>query len=142
MERIFSSTNDESWDDFTTPREAMEALDDNDNLDVGEFIYTGIKRYPSASNYITDADRILELYDENVYENNGEYADDNTGSDGVTDEAKKELTDFLNQWADKHLSITFWEIQYIENIQITQAMLDAYHAGTEILLPEFVHKDV
>ena len=55
----------------------------------------------------------------------------------VRDEAKAELNNFLKAWAEKHLNVSFWEIDHDEEIAVTQEMIDAFHANQPIPLPKF-----
>lgn len=140
--RIYSYSGDEFWSDYNSPEEALQDMEDDGDLEVGNTFLTGIKNVPSPTRYIPDAEEILEKYDESIdCEHGCEYTDCNTGSDKVTDEAKKELNAFLKQWAGKHLDITFWEIDHEEEIKVTQEMIEAFHANLPIPMPEFKHKE-
>ena len=79
-----------------------------DDLEVGNTFLTGIKRIPSPTQFIMDADEVLENYDIRIYDNySSDYTDSNTGSDGVSDEAKAELNNLLNAWAEKTSKYNF-----------------------------------
>lgn len=141
--RIYSYSGDEFWSDYERPDEALQDMEDAGDLEVGNTFLTGIKNVPSPTRYMPNAEEILEKYDESIdCEHGCEYTDCNTGSDKVTDEAKVELNNFLNAWAEKHLNITFWEIDHEEEIEVTQEMIDAFHANLPIPMPEFKHKEV
>ena len=140
--RVFSYSGDECWSDYEGPNEALQDMKDQDDLEVGNTFLTGIKNVPSPTRYMINAVEILEKYDESIdCEHGCEYTDLNTGSDKVTDEAKVELNNFLNAWAEKHLSITFWEIDHEEEIKVTQEMIDAFNANLPIPMPEFQYKE-
>lgn len=139
--RVFSYSGDESWSDYEGPSEALQDMEDQDDLEVGNTFLTGIKNVPTPIRYLINAEEILEKYDEAIDCEHGEYTDCNTGSDKVTDEAKAELNNFLETWARKHLDITFWEIDHEEEIKVTQEMIDAFHSCLEIPLPEFQYKE-
>ena len=137
-DRVFSYSGDENWSDYARPEEALQEMEDEDDLEVGNTFLTGIKRIPSPTQFTMDADEVLENYDIRIYDNySSDYTDSNTGSDGVSDEAKAELNNLLNAWAEKHLNITFWEIDHEEEIEVTQEMIDAFRANKPIPLPEF-----
>ena len=137
-DRVFSYSGDENWSDYARPEEALQEMEDEDDLEVGNTFLTGIKRIPSPTQFIMDADEVLENYDIRIYDNySSDYTDSNTGSDGVSDEAKAELNNLLNAWAEKHLNITFWEIDHEEEIKVTQEMIEAFRANKPIPLPEF-----
>lgn len=93
--RVFSYRDEENWSDYENPAEALQDMEDDDVLEVGNTFLTGIKRQPSPTQFIMDADEVLENYDLRIYDNYpGNYSEDNTGSDGVSDEAKAELNNF------------------------------------------------
>lgn len=136
--RVFSYLGEEEWSDYERPEEALQDMEDEGDLEVGNIFLTGGKNTPNPIRYMISANEILEKYEESIdCEHGCEYTDGNTGSDKVTDEAKKELNDFLNQWTTKHLHITFWEIDHEEEIAVTQEMIDAFHANKPIPLPGF-----
>lgn len=139
--RIFSFKTDEDWSGYESPQEAMQDMADEDALESGNVFSTGIRRDLKPESYFPDADDVLERYDDNIYDNCGEYAHDNTGSDQVTEEAKKELNDFLKKWAGNHLSLSCYEVDHEEEITLTQEMIDAFHANEPIPLPKFSFKE-
>lgn len=140
--RVYSYTGDESWSDYESPRSALKDMFDYGDLEIGNTFLTGIKSIPGPTRYLINADEILEKYDETIdCEHGCDYTDCNTGSAEVTDDAKKELNDFLEKWAHKHLNITFWEIYHEEEIKVTQEMIDAFHANEPIPMPEFKYKE-
>lgn len=141
--RVYSYSGEENWADYEDPCEALQDMEDQGDLEVGNAFLTGIKNVPCSTRYMINADEVLERYDESIdCEHGCEYTDCNTGSDKVTDEAKKELNDFLKRWAKENLTITFWEIYHEEEIEVTQEMIDAFHANLPIPMPEFKHKEV
>ncbi|EZQ10764.1 hypothetical protein [Acinetobacter sp. Ver3] len=140
--RIYSFSGDENWADYENPAEALEEMLDDDSLEVGNTFLTGIKRTPSPTQFILDADEVLENYDCRIYDNYlSDYTGGNTGSKDVSDEAKNELNNFLNKWAEKYLVITFYEVDCEEEIPVTQEMIDAFHSNEPIPLPEFKFKE-
>lgn len=140
--RVYSCLGEENWSDYEDPCEALQDMEDQGDLEVGNTFLTGIKNIPCPTRYMISADEVLERYDEAIdCEHGCEYTDCNTGSLRVTDEAKKELNELLKQWAKKNLNITFWEIDHEEEIEVTQEMLDFFNAGLSIPMPEFKHKE-
>ena len=137
-DRVFSYRGEDNWSDYENPAEALQDMEDDDVLEIGNTFLTGIKRQPSPTQFIMDADEVLENYDLRIYDNfPSDFTDGNTGSDSAGDEAKAELNNFLKAWAEKHLSVTFWEIDHDEEIAVTQEMIDAFHANQPIPLPKF-----
>lgn len=137
-DRIFSAspTDEGYWDALDTVKEVFDVLEKNGTLTAGRSFSTGLKVWPKPSDYIMDADEILEHYDCQINDNEGEYADGCTGSDGVTDEAKAELNALLKQWANKNMEISFYRVEKDESIVISQAMINAYHAWQPIPMPK------
>lgn len=141
-DRIFSYSGEENWSDYSDPRDALQDMDDQGDLEVGNTFLTGIKSIPTVSQYIMDADDLLEDYDLRINDNfGGDYIEGNTGLDSVTVEAKAELDAFLVAWSEKHLNITFFEINHEQKIELTQEMIDAFHANEPIPLPELKEQD-
>lgn len=137
-DRVFSYRGEDNWSDYKNPAEALADMLDDDALEVGSTFLTGIKRKPSPTLFIMDADEILENYDQRIDDTYpGDFSNDNTGSDDVSSEAKAELNNFLEAWAEKYLNVTFWEIDHDEEISVTQEMIDAFHANEPIPLPKF-----
>ena len=137
-DRVFSYRGEDNWSDYENPAEALQDMEDDDVLEIGNTFLTGIKRQTSPTQFIMDADEVLENYDLRIYDNfPSDFTDGNTGSDSVGDEAKAELNNFLKAWAEKPLGVTFWEIDHDEEIAVTQEMIDAFHANQPIPLPKF-----
>lgn len=135
--RIFSYSGEEDWSDYSDSRDALQDMDDQGDLEVGNTFLTGIKSTPTVSQYIMNADDFLEDYDCRIDDNfGGDYIEGNTGSDSVTAEAKAELNAFLTAWAEKNLAAMFFEVNQEQYIELTQEMIDAFHANEPIPLPE------
>ena len=139
--RIYSYRSEEDWSGYESPEEALQDMQDSDDLKVGNTFLTGIRRDLSPKSYFPDAGDLLDQYDGNIYDNCGEYASDNTGSDQVSDEAKKELNDFINKWVGENLILNCYEVDHEEEITLTQEMIDAFNANNPIPLPEFKFKE-
>lgn len=135
-ERIYSWRSDECWSDFSRPEQAIQDMQDNGFMVAGYVFLTGTKRPLTPKRFFPDAADVLEHYDNNIYDNCGEYADGNTGSDQVSEAAQTELTELLNDWAEKNLSLSFYEIENEEEIELTQEMINAFLAGEPIPMPE------
>ncbi|WP_407412106.1 hypothetical protein [Acinetobacter sp.] len=135
--RIFSYSGEENWSDYSDPRDALQDMDDQGDLEVGNTFLTGIKSTPTVSQYIMDADDLLEDYDRRIDDDfGGDFVEGNTGSEYVTAEAKAELNAFLTAWAEKNLAAMFFEVNHEQEIELTQEMIDAFHANEPIPLPE------
>lgn len=134
------SVNYEYWDDIGTLEGVMEYLNEDGSLNVGDKFFTGFPFTPSPSDFIPTATSVVSDYNYNI-ENCGKYSpehtDGNTGSDMLSDEAKEKLTKILRDWADENMNITFYTVKNDEEIEITQEMIDAFHAKQPIPMPEF-----
>ena len=135
-ERIYSWRSDECWDDYSRPEEAIQDMQDNGFMVAGNVFLTGTKRSLTPKRFFPDAADVLELYDNNIYDNCGDYSEGNTGSDQVSEEAQAELTKLLNDWAENNLSLSFYEIENEEGIELTREMIDAFLANEPIPMPE------
>ncbi|MEN4984540.1 hypothetical protein [Acinetobacter modestus] len=141
-ERIYSWRSDECWSDFSRPEQAIQDMQDNGFMVVGNIFLTGTKRPLTPTRFFPDAADVLEHYDNNIYDNCGDYSEGNTGSDQVSEEAQAELTKLLNDWAENNLSLSFYEIDNEQEIELTQEMIDAFLANQPLPLPEFKTMEV
>lgn len=71
----------------------------------GAFWVASGTRQP-ASSYMPDVDYILEAMGERGADVAGDMAED---FPAITDDAKEELSTLLAAWADKHVTVDFWE---------------------------------
>lgn len=137
------SYSDEEWQNFGSIDEAMDyilecTLEENEDFEVGMIIQTGFTCEVDPVDYMPDAEDVLELYDTRICgHHNSDYAYDGTGYDCVDEEAQKELTDYLKIWAKKNIKVSFQEVKNDEEVEITQEMIDAFHAKQPIPMPEF-----
>lgn len=109
------SQNEEAYHfDAATKEEAIRlGTSDFD----GEPFWVCSFRRPKASEFVPDADSIIDTMMEHAYDEVGDFADD---FPGVSKEAEAELEALLQSWADKHCSVSFW-------------IMDA---GAELITPE------
>lgn len=83
---------------------------------VGATYWRGEKKELTHVDCI-DVDSFLEQCDERAYEEIGEVYD-NCFSD-VGEDAKKELSNLIEAWAKKHVTIRFWKVLNIKEMKIT-----------------------
>lgn len=104
MDKAYS-TNDEEYN-YTSAAEALQALADDDQLEVGRFYYEMDCKPATTSRYLS-ADRILENAQEQILDDIGDAADD---AFLASKEAEAELDGLLDAWATKHLRVRdYWE---------------------------------
>lgn len=101
-----------------------EIIRDHD-LKAGDQCYFGTKDAPAASSFI-DVDDIIEDAQNRAMDNYGEFAE--SFLDDVTDEAKKELGDFLSVWMDKNAAVRFYLAHDITEYIVTEDDVRAAHA--------------
>lgn len=83
-----------------------EAIADGHETYPGKPFWIACGRRPEASEYLPDADDILEIAAERAYEDAGDLAED---FPYASEEAKKELDALIEQWAKTHVTVpTFW----------------------------------
>lgn len=100
-----------------------ELIHDYD-LTVGTVVHHGIAVHPSASIFV-DADNVIEMAQERAYDEYSDYAE--CFLDGVTDEEKKKLDDFLSDWLDRNADVTFYMVTDVKAHIITkQDIADSY----------------
>lgn len=93
-----------------------DLLDANSEIEAGEIVFMGDADHPLASSFV-DHDDVIELIATRAYDVGGEWAEDYT--DDVSEEAKKEMDDFLTAWIGKHLPIRFYQVKNIREYTIT-----------------------
>ena len=67
-------------------------------------------------------DSMLEQFDACVYEDIGEIADCDFYN--VSKEAKEELQELIQQWAEKHVKLPYWKVQNVVKKVVTQEDLE------------------
>ena len=65
---------------------------------------------------------MLEQFDDWVYEDVGEIADCDFYN--VSKEAKEELQEVIQQWAEKHVKLPYWKVQNVVKKVVTQEDLE------------------
>lgn len=104
------------------PHEEFDKLSLGDKLTV----YRGIRVPKTASGFVNDwhVTHLIDDLQETAYDECGEYAE-YFGSD-ISKEAKQELQTFIEQWADKHMDVSFYGVTDIEDIEVevTKEMLE------------------
>ncbi len=104
MDKAYS-TNDEEYN-YTDAGDALQALADDGQLEVGRSYYEMDWRPAPTSRYLS-ADRILENAQEQILDDIGDSADD---AFLVSKDAEAELDGLLDAWATKHLRVrNYWE---------------------------------
>lgn len=97
--------------------ESLSELIRDHDLSVGKVVYFGNASHPSPSTFI-DADNIIEQAQERAYDEYGDHAE--FFLDGVTEEEKKILNDFLWEWLDRNSDVTFYMVSDVSPYTVTE----------------------
>lgn len=95
------------------------------DLVVGAKVHHGVAYHPSTSMFV-DADDVIEYAQERAYDEFSDYAE--CFLDGVTDEEKKKLDDFLSEWLERNSQITFYSVRDTNEYIVTEEDLREAHA--------------
>ena len=120
-----ADTADEYWardEEHFSYGSLGELLDCNDDLQVGDTVYTGNGITPNPAEWV-DADDVIEQLACRAYDEGGEFAEDYPE---VSKEAKAELHELLAAWARKHCTPTFYLIKNVREYEITAEDLAPY----------------
>lgn len=118
----YSVSGEQFGDDWN---EILDELDINDDLLVGATYYRGVKKQHKPS-YFFNIDAIIEGANERAYEEGGDFADDGVN---CTPELQEELERIIHEWADKNLSVNFWNVVDIEKLTITAEDIAAFNGA-------------
>lgn len=112
-----------STDEETYNIDSLGDLIRDYDIEAGTTVYYGKAAKPSASSFI-DTDDIIEDAQNRASDNYGEFAE--CFLDDITDEAKKELNDFLSAWMEKYGVVTFYMVEEPKEYVVTeQDVIDA-----------------
>lgn len=99
------STNDEDFEHESFDS-LLDAMLDNDALHAGAVYFEAEVRRMTAADIIGNCESLLEGWDECLYEEAGDTADNPFAS--VPEAAKQELADLLGCWMAKHVHLSRW----------------------------------
>ena len=93
-------------------------------LGVGTEYFEGDNVEIQVSDYVNIRGIVsmLEQFDDLVYEDVGEIAD--CAFYNVSKEAKEELQEVIQQWAEKHVKLPYWKVQNVVKKVVTQEDLE------------------
>lgn len=123
------NTHSERWSADPLP----SFVADNE-LAVGALIGRGVVSRPEASDFVPDADDIVNHMANGAHDEHSEFCD---GFPDTNEAALAELEvvlDALKAWANKHCSVTFYQVERIESYRVTaedRAEADQYLAQRE-----------
>ena len=119
-EKCWSLNEEDFFDDWCDLIDDLE----QEELGVGTEYFEGDKVDVRISDYINihGIESMLEQFDDWAYEDVGEIADCNFYS--VSKEAKEELQEVIQQWAEKHVKLPYWKVQNVVKKVVTQEDLE------------------
>ena len=118
--KCWSLNGEYLFDDWCDLLDELE----QEELGVGTVYLEGDKVETQVSDYVhmRVIESMLEQFDEWVYEDVGEVAD--CGFYNVSKEAKEELQEVIQQWAEKHVKLPYWKVQNVVKKVVTQEDLE------------------
>ena len=118
--KCWSLNGEDFFDDWFVLIDELE----QEELGVGTEYFEGDKVAVRSSDYVSihGIDSMLEQFDAWVYEDVGEIADCDFYN--VSKEAKEELQELIQQWAEKHVKLPYWKVQNVVKKVVTQEDLE------------------
>lgn len=110
---------EECWsvDEENFNARTLDDLIDNHDLEPGAVVFRAEAAHPAPEELI-NVENILETMGEHAYDIAGEYGEDYPD---VSNEAVKELSDFLVAWVSRHAAPTFYTVRNVQPYTITEA---------------------
>ena len=107
--KCWSLNGEDFFDDWFVLIDELE----QEELRVGTEYFEGDKVAVRISDYINmhGIDSMLEQFDDLVYEDIGEIADCDFYN--VSQEAKEELQELIQTWAEEHVNLLYWKVQNV-----------------------------
>lgn len=121
IEKCWSVNGEEFFDDWDTLTDILES----EGLAVmGVEYFEADKVGTRISDYVNMRGIVsmLEQFDDLVYEDIGEVADCDFYN--VSQEAKEELQELIQTWAEKHVNLSYWKLQNVVKKVVTKEDLE------------------
>ena len=118
--KCWSLNEEDFFDDWCDLIDELE----QEELRVGTEYFEGDKVGVRISDYVNihGIVSMLEQFDDWVYEDVGEIADCDFYN--VSKEAKEELQELIQHWAEKHVKLPYWKVQNVVKKVVTQEDLE------------------
>lgn len=118
--KCWSLNEEDFFDDWFVLIDELE----QEELGVGTEYFEGDKVEVQVSDYVNihGIVAMLEQFDDWVYEDVGEIADCDFYN--VSKEAKEELQELIQTWAEKHVKLPYWKVQNVVKKVVTQEDLE------------------
>ena len=116
----WSLNGEDFFDDWCQLLDELE----QEELGVDTEFFEGDKIETQISDYVNihGIVSMLEQFDDWVYEDVGEIADYDFYN--VSKEAKEELQELIQTWAEKHVKLPYWKVQNVVKKVVTQEDLE------------------
>ena len=111
-EKCWSVNGEEFFDDWCRLIEELQDYE-YDEIPIGTEYFEADKVDVKVGDYVNihGIVSMLEQFDDWVYEDVGEIADCNFYN--VSKEAKEELQELIQTWAEKHVNLPYWKAQNV-----------------------------
>ena len=122
-EKCWSVNGEEFFDDWCRLIEELQDYE-YDEIPIGTEYFEADKVDVKVGDYVSihGIMSMLEQFDNWVYEDVGEIADCNFYN--VSKEAKEELQELIQTWAEKHVKLPYWKVQNVVEKVVTQEDLE------------------
>ena len=122
-EKCWSVNGEEFFDDWCRLIEELQDYE-YDEIPIGTEYFEADKVDVKVGDYVNihGIVSMLEQFDDWVYEDVGEIADCNFYN--VLKEAKEELQELIQTWAEKHVKLPYWNVQNVVKKVVTQEDLE------------------
>ena len=119
-EKCWSINGEDFFDDWCQLIDELE----QEELGEGTDYFEGDKIDVKIGEYVDihGIDLMLERFDDWVYEDIGEIADCDFYN--VSQEAKEELQELIQDWAEKHVNLPYWRVQNVVKKVVTKEDLE------------------
>lgn len=109
--------------------EALQALDDNDQLTLGAEYRLGVSERPDPADFF-DVDDLIEQMQERAHDVGGEFAEDYLTD--LTEEQIADLRRVVNTWLSSvNPQVNFFSVKQIQTFKVTQKDIDQHRRQTE-----------
>ena len=109
--------------------EALQALDDNDQLTLGAEYRLGISERPDPADFF-EVDQLIEQMQERAHDAGGEFAEDYLTD--LTDEQVLDLDRVVKAWLSSiNPQVNFFSVTQIQTFKVTQEDIDEHRRHTD-----------
>ena len=120
IEKCWSVNGEDYFDDWCRLIDELDWSESQEGFDIfeGDEVDVKVGDYINMHGIVS----MLEQFDEWVYEDVGEIADCDFYN--VSKEAKEELQEVIQTWAEKHVNLPYWKVQNVVKKVVTKEDLE------------------